>query len=300
MSDATLPRPRRARRDGAAPPRPAAWPLPWRDRGGRFSWFKALAFLGTLVPAAVLLGRWAAMDLGPEPYDEAIHVAGLWAIRFLAISLAVTPLRRLLDWQRVVLLRRMLGLAALAYALLHVTLYAADQQFRLWHVLSEMLRRNYLTLGLVAVIILCTLGWTSTDGWLRALGRDWKRLHQLVFAAVGLALVHFFLQSKIDVTQATLMAGLFLWLVLWRLLPLTWQARFPALLALAVAAMLGTAGIEYAWYALATPIPPWMVFQANLDVSFGLRPAPWVGVAGLAAALLVPLRRLAARVTRPG
>ncbi|UFN49188.1 ferric reductase-like transmembrane domain-containing protein [Roseomonas sp. OT10] len=293
MSDTALPRPRRERRSGPrAAPRLAAWPLPWRDRGGRFSWFKALAFLGTLVPAGILAGRWMAMDLGPEPYTEAIHVAGLWAIRFLAISLVVTPLRRLADWPRVVLLRRMLGLAALAYALLHVALYAADQQFRLWHVLSEMLRRNYLTLGLVAVIILCTLGWTSTDGWLRRLGRDWKRLHRLVFAAAGLALVHFFLQSKIDVTQAVLMAGLFLWLILWRLLPATWQASLPALLGLAAAAALGTAGIEYAWYALATPIPPLLVLQANLDVSFGLRPALWVGIAGLGAAALVPLRRL--------
>ncbi|MFT8245838.1 sulfite oxidase heme-binding subunit YedZ [Roseomonas sp. BN140053] len=286
MSEAALPHARRPR-DPARAARPKPLPWPWRDRGGRFSWFKALPFAATLLPGAVTAGQWALDELGAEPFTAAIHDTGLWAIRFLAISLAVSPLKRLGEWPRVLQLRRMLGLAALGYAVAHLFLYVLDQDFRLLHVAAELLRRNYLTIGLMGLIGMGVLGWTSTDGSIRRLGREWKRVHAIVYAVVPLAVVHFFLQSKVDVSEAVLMGGFFLWLVLWRLLPITWQARIPALLGLAVVSALGTAAMEYAWYALATRVPAERLLWANLDVSFGLRPAVWVGVLGLAVAVAV-------------
>lgn len=87
-----------------------------RDPAGRFSWLKTAVLLFALSHAVVLLLRWQAHDLGPRPITEAIHVTGLWTIRFLLLSLAVTPARAVLDWGRVVMLRRMLGVTAACYA----------------------------------------------------------------------------------------------------------------------------------------------------------------------------------------
>ncbi|UPG73049.1 sulfoxide reductase heme-binding subunit YedZ [Roseomonas gilardii subsp. gilardii] len=296
-SGATRPRRPRAgggpggNRSGAA--RPGPWP--WLDRGGRVSPFKTAVFLATLLPGLIAGLRWSTGTLGAEPYMEATHQTGLWAIRFLLISLAVTPLRHLLDWPGVVVLRRMLGLAALAYALAHLLLYVVDQRFDLLHVAGEILRRTYLTIGFAAVLGLCVLGWTSTDGAIRRMGRNWKRLHRLVFPIAALGALHFFMQSKVDVSEAVLMAGFLLWLILWRLLPATRRTGFLALLALVPLSALGAAAIEYGWYALATRVPAALVLRANLGIDHGPRPAQWVAVAALAAAVLPVLARLLRR-----
>lgn len=271
-------------------------PWPWLDRGGRVSPFKTAVFLATLLPGLIAGLRWSTGTLGAEPYMEATHQTGLWAIRFLLISLAVTPLRYLAEWPRVVVLRRMLGLAALAYALAHLMLYVIDQRFDLFHVAGEILKRTYLTIGFAAVLGLCVLGWTSTDGAVRRMGRNWKRLHRLVFPIAGLGALHFFMQSKVDVSEAVLMAGFLLWLILWRLLPATRRTGFLPLLALVPLATLGTAVIEYGWYALATRVPAALVLRANLALGYGLRPAQWVALVALALAFLPVLVRLVRRL----
>lgn len=267
--------------------------VPWRDRQGRFSGLKLATLLLLCLPAA-LLAWWAAQgELGGRPVMEAIHWSGLWAVRILLLSLLVTPLRQMLRWPRVMQLRRMIGLAALAYALLHLVLYALDLKWDLAKVASEIVLRIYLTIGFVALLGLVALGVTSTDGWVRRLGgRRWQALHRLAYAIGALALVHFALQSKIDVTEAMLMAGLFLWLMGYRLLapkgaaPSLWRLAL-----LAVAAALGTALLEAGWYAAATGVPPLPVLMANLDVEFGLRPALWVGIAGAAAFIIKATRQ---------
>jgi sulfoxide reductase heme-binding subunit YedZ len=136
---------------------------------------------------------------------------------------------------------------------------------------------------------------TSTDGMLKRMGgRAWRRLHWWVHPIIALALFHFTLQSKADATESMLMAGLYAWLVGYRLIaPEGGAPGLPALLGLAVGAMVATAGIEFAWYALGTGLNPWRVLEANLDITFGFRPALWVGIAGLAAAALriVPMLR---------
>ncbi|MGO4840994.1 sulfite oxidase heme-binding subunit YedZ, partial [Rhizobiaceae sp. 2RAB30] len=119
--------------------------MPWTDRAGRLSPLKAVVFAGTLIPAAVIWWSWEARILGPRPLTVAIHDTGDWAIRFLLLSLAVTPLRRIADWPKLVVVRRMLGLAAMFYILAHLLLYVTDQKWDLWRVGSEIALRLYLT-----------------------------------------------------------------------------------------------------------------------------------------------------------
>lgn len=276
-------------------------PRPWQDRQGRLSPLKLGTLLLLFVPALWLGWQAAYGQLGARPITEAIHNAGLWAVRILLLSLLVTPLRQMLRWPRLLLVRRMVGLGALAYAALHLLLYALDLKWDLAKVVSEIALRFYLTIGFVALLGLVALGITSTDGWVRRLGgRRWQGLHRTVYGIAALSLFHFALQSKIDVTEAVLMAGLFLWLMGYRLLaPKGSAPEIGRLLALAAGAALGTALLEAGWYAATTGVPPSAILQANLDVSFGLRPALWVGLAGLAAVLLRSLHLARERLARP-
>ncbi|MEP9388371.1 protein-methionine-sulfoxide reductase heme-binding subunit MsrQ [Mesorhizobium sp. KR9-304] len=274
---------------------------PWTDRSGNFSPLKAAVLVGACLPA-LLLG-WAAADgtlapagslgpLGARPITEAIHQTGDWAIRFLMMSLAVTPLRRIANWPKLIMVRRMLGLAALFYALAHLTLYAIDLKLDLLRVVSEIALRVYLTIGFVALLGLIALGSTSTDAAIRRLGKRWNRLHKIVYPIGLLAALHFFIQSKADVYEPTLMAGFFLLLMFYRLAH--WRGFALAsplvLVAIAILAALGTAAIEYAWYGIATGVPPGRVLAANLQFSFSIRPAWWVLATGLGATLLALAR----------
>jgi sulfoxide reductase heme-binding subunit YedZ len=262
--------------------------MPWRDRNGDVSPLKAITFALLFIPAILLAEAAWQGALGPKPWAEATHDSGTWAIRLLLLSLAVTPARQVLRQPRIGELRRMVGLAGFAYALLHLLLYAGDLKFDWGKVVSEIVLRFYLTIGFVALLGLGTLAATSTDGMLRRLGgRAWRRLHWLVHPIALLAVVHFTLQSKADVTEPMLMAGLYVWLMAYRLVaPEGGAPGLPAMLGLAAGAALATAGIEFAWYGLATGIDPWRVLEANLDITFGFRPAIWVGIAGLGAAAL--------------
>ncbi len=265
---------------------------PWTDRSGQFSPFKAAVLAVVCLPGLWLLWQATAGLLGPRPTNEAIHQTGEWAIRFLWLSLAITPLRRIANWPKLVAVRRMLGVTALAYALAHLSLYVADLKFDLAKAASEIALRFYLTIGFAALVGLVLLGATSTDAAIRRLGRNWNRLHRVVYAVALLAAFHFFIQSKADVFEPTLMAGLFILLMLcrlahWRGFPLA----SPLVLAgIAVLAALGTAALEYAWYALATGVPPGRVLAANLQFSFSIRPAWWVLATGLGAALIAMAR----------
>jgi sulfoxide reductase heme-binding subunit YedZ len=274
-------------------------PWPWLDRGGRLSWLRVAVLALAILPGALLLADFAAGALGAEPWKAVTRDAGTLALQALLISLAATPLRFIADWPKALTLRRMLGLAALAYALLHLVLYAGYQGWNMATVASEIVLRFYLTLGFVVILGLCVLGWTSTDGWQRRLGARWKRLHRWVYLLAAGGVLHAFLQSKARADQATWLAGCFLWLMLWRALPGRWRAFPPALAGLALVAAVATALVEYAWYAAATNLPASRILAANLDTAAGLRPAHWVAIAGLAVASLPWLRRLRAAPARP-
>jgi methionine sulfoxide reductase heme-binding subunit len=266
--------------------------VPWRDRHGRFLPLKAVVLAASFIPGVVLAFWWAKGMLGGRPVTEVIHGTGDWAIRYLLISLAITPAARVLNWPRLLLVRRIVGLTALAYALTHLTLFVVDQNFHLVVAATEILRRFYLTIGFAVLLGLSVLGVTSTDGWVQRLGRRWKLLHRSIYVLGAIALLHYFIQSKANVSEPVFFSGLFAWLMAWRALPMAWQRSLVALLGLAVMAPIAAAGLEFTWYALATGINPWRVLAASETLRFGLRPAHYVALVGLAVVVLVGLRRI--------
>lgn len=274
----------------------SAW-LPWLDRQGRFSTLRAVVFALVLAPALWLaLDAWSG-QLGSKPWTRAVHDTGTWAMRLLLVTLCVSPLRRILDWSKLIGVRRMLGLSVLAYAAAHLALYCIDLAFDWGLIVSEIVKRFYLIVGMTALLGLVALGATSTDGMIRRLGsRRWQLLHNLVYPITGLSLLHFALQSKIDVTQPALMNGLFALLLAYRALHrFRIAVTTRVLVACGLLTGLVTALCETAWYALTTGASAWMVFQANADVVVygelaALRPGHWVAFAGLVVALLHAVR----------
>jgi methionine sulfoxide reductase heme-binding subunit len=270
--------------------------VPWRDRHGRFLPLKAAVLAAGFIPGAVWAWWWANGMLGGRPVTEVIHGTGDWAIRFVLISLAITPAARVLNWPRILLVRRIVGLTALAYALTHLCLFVVDQNYRLGTVVSEIVLRFYLLIGFITLLGLSVLGATSTDAWTRRLGRWWKRIHRAIYGLCAVALLHYFIQSKSNVSEPVFFSGLFVWLMVWRALPMAWQRGVMGQLAVTVAAACATAGIEFAWYALATGINPWRVLAVNEGFSFGLRPTHYVALVGLGVTLLSLVRRHGGRL----
>lgn len=274
--------------------------VPWRDRRGRFLPFKAAVLAALFVPGLVTVTWWLQGNLGARPVTEAIHETGLWAIRFLLIALAVTPLRAALDWGKLLLVRRMLGLAALAYAIAHFSLYIVQQNGDMAMVVSEIVHRFYLTIGFAVLVGLIALGVTSTDGAIRQMGKWWKRLHRLSYPLAVLALLHYFIQSKANVSEPVFVAGLYVWLMLWRALPVVWRRRVVLYPLLAAVSGVAAAWIEFGWYAINTHINPWRVLDANETLRFGLRPAHYVALTALGLGVIVLIRRYAPTLRLPG
>ena len=267
--------------------------VPWRDRRGKFLPFKAAVLATLCIPGLVSAWWWLTGDLGARPVNELIHNSGLWTVRLLLISLAITPLRAALDWPRLLLVRRMVGVSAMVYGLIHLTLYTIQQKWSVPFVASEIIHRFYLTIGFIALLTLVSLGVTSTDGMTRRLGRWWKRLHRLAYPAAILAILHYFIQSKANVSEPVFVAGLYVWLMLWRLMPAPWRRPVAVYPALALLAGFITAWIEFAWYDIATHLPAWRVLMANESLSFGLRPAHVVALTALGLSVVILARRLA-------
>ena len=266
--------------------------VPWRDRRGRFLPLKAAVLVAVFVPGAVSAYWWATSALGGRPVTELIHNSGLWTIRFLLLALAVTPLRATLNWGGLLLVRRTLGVTAFAYAVAHFCLYIVDQNGRLLVVGSEILHRFYLTIGFSALLGLTALAVTSTDGAMRRMRRWWKRLHRLTYLVGLLALLHYFIQSKANVSEPVFVSGLFVWLMVWRILPASWQQQVALYPLLAVLAAMSAASIEYVWYSLATHVNASRVLAANETLSFGLRPAHLVLLTTLGLSIVIGVRRI--------
>ena len=280
---------------------PSSYPalrwLPWTDARGRFSAFKLLVLLLLLLPALSIASDFAQGALGARPVKEMLLAAGLWSIRLILLSLALSPARAILQWPRLSQVRRMVGVAAFAYVAAHFTLYAADQAFDLAKVVSEIVLRVYLAIGFLALLALAALAATSTDGMVRRLGgKRWRLLHRLVYGVGVLAVVHFFLQSKNSLDEPWVMAGLLFWLFAWRLL--AWWRKQPELPDLALTVALATAftalgEAAYFWFKLG--VPALQVLQANWMWSLGPRPAAVVLAITLAVVLAGGFRKLAPR-----
>jgi sulfoxide reductase heme-binding subunit YedZ len=268
-----------------------------RERSGRWSPVKVVAFVASIAPALWIAYQAATDDLGARPVTEAIHQAGDWALRFLFITLAITPAQRILHYPRIILARRTLGVASAGYALLHLSLYILDQHFDLFKVASEIVLRIYLLIGALALTGLIALASTSTDAAISRLGSArWNWLHRLVYGIAVLAAVHFFIQSKLNIYQPVLMAGFLVWLLAYRGLFRRYGEVTPlALLLLAVAAAGVTAVGEALIYMFTSGVDSRRVLLAHFDVDAEVRPAWWVLAAGLAVAALAVGRQKPAR-----
>ena len=277
---------------------------PWTDHLGRLSPLKLAVFIALFGPALWLVLSFSQGWLQPRPFNEAIHQMGLWTIRLIFIALAITPLRQVLQWPPLISVRRMVGVAAFAYGLAHLSLYTADLSFNIAKVASEIALRIYLTIGFAALLGLAALAATSTDGMVRRLGaRRWRRLHWLVYPIAALAVVHFCMQSKLDEWEPTIMAGVLFWLLGYRLLrwglgvrgrlPLHWAGTLAV--AAAVATGLGEAG--YFWLAYRTD--PLRVIAADFSLMLGLRPAAVVLALALAVTLAAAVRAVTLKPAKP-
>ena len=255
-------------------------------------WLRLVTLAGLCLPALELAWRWINGDLEPRPVTLATHATGDWAVIFLMLSLAMTPARALFDWMPLIHVRRRIGVAAALYAVAHLLIYVLDQKWNLAVVALEIVRRFYLTIGFAALLALVALAVTSTNGWQKRLKRNWKRLHWLIYPAAILAIVHFFLQSKVRIGEPAFTAGLFAWLMFWRFLPARLQKTYLGLALLAVSATLATVVFEAAWYGLVNNVDPLRVLAANLDIGPALRPAHKVFIASLLVIAAVALRRL--------
>ena len=159
---------------------------------------KPFIFVLALLPAALLASAGFRGTLGVNPAETLQLETGIWALRLLLITLAVTPLRRVTGWNRPIQYRRMLGLFAFFYATTHVLTYLVlDQFFAVDLILKDVAKRPFITAGAVAFVLMVPLALTSTKGWIRRLGRRWQALHRLVYLSGIAAAVHFIWKMKI-------------------------------------------------------------------------------------------------------
>ena len=275
--------------------------FPWLDRSGRLSSLKLVTLAALFAPAIWIAVQYDLGWLKADSVKSIIHESGLWAVRILIVSLAVSPLRRIGGWNKLIAVRRMLGVAVLFYILGHFALYIVEQRGDLVHVASEIALRFYLTVGFVALLGLSALGATSTDAMIRRIGpARWNRLHTLVYPIGVLALLHYMLQTKLDVSAPMLLVGLFVWLLGWRLMQRFKRGEsLPGLVALALVAPAVTGLFEAGWYHIRNGIDVADVLAADLSFDDGLRPVWLVLLAGVAAVLLRLTRPLWARRAQP-
>jgi methionine sulfoxide reductase heme-binding subunit len=169
---------------------------------------KAAIWIGALLPLALLVYDAFTDGLGAEPIEALTHRTGWWGLTLLLATLAVTPLRRLTGWNRIIGVRRLLGLWAFAYVVLHFGIYLFDQELVLAYIAEDVLERPYITVGFAAFLLLIPLALTSTRGMIRRLGgRGWQRLHRLVYASAALGVLHFLWLVKADVREPLVFAG---------------------------------------------------------------------------------------------
>ena len=185
--------------------------------------FKPLVFLAALLPLAglifiVLTGRTSA-----NPAEDIILTTGIWALRFLLLTLAITPIRRVTGWNAIIQYRRMFGLFAFFYGGVHLLSYIAfDRFFVVSEVLADVAKRPFITMGMLAFLCMVPLAITSTRGWIRRLGRRWQHLHRLVYLSGIAACVHFIWKVKVVFGEPVYYAGILALLLAFRL---AWRFR---------------------------------------------------------------------------
>jgi len=173
-------------------------------------WVKIPVFILCLVPGLLLAWKGLHQDLGANPVEFITHATGDWTLRFLAITLTVSPLRRLLGLPDLIRFRRMLGLFAFFYGCLHFTTYLwLDKFFDFHEIVKDVWKRPFITMGFLAFISMAPLALTSTAGWIRRLGgRRWQMLHRLIYVSAIAGVIHYYWLVKSDVRKPLLYAAI--------------------------------------------------------------------------------------------
>ncbi len=178
---------------------------------------KPLVFVLCLLPFAWLVYGAINDMLGANPVETMTRDTGEWALRFLLVTLTITPLRKLTGKSWLMRLRRMLGLYAFFYALLHFTTYIWLDQFFDWaEILKDIVKRPFITVGFAAFVLLMPLAFTSTNKMMKRLGKKWKQLHKLVYVIAALGILHFLWIVKADTREPAIYFTIFLLLMVFR------------------------------------------------------------------------------------
>ncbi len=187
---------------------------------------KVVLFLAALIPQALLVRGVLTNDLGANPAETIQLTTGRWAFKFLLLTLAITPIRRLTKWNVLIRYRRMLGLFAFFYATCHLAAYYAfDLNFSVAAVVGDTLKRPFIFMGMAAFLAMLPLALTSTRGWIRRLGKKWAVLHRLIYVSAICAAVHFAWKVKVfagDSVRYAVAVGLLLG---FRIVWATWSGR---------------------------------------------------------------------------
>jgi len=163
---------------------------------------KLAVFLAALVPLGLLGLKAYQGNLGANPIEVITHSTGDWTMRFLLITLSITPLRRITGWQGWIRFRRMLGLFAFFYGLLHLTTWLwLDKFFDVHEMIADVLKRRFITVGMTALLLMLPLALTSTKGWIRRLGKRWTKVHRLIYVSAILGVIHYWWLVKADITK---------------------------------------------------------------------------------------------------
>jgi sulfoxide reductase heme-binding subunit YedZ len=199
-------------------------------RSGVVKTSKVVLFLAALVPQALLVHGALTNDLGANPAETIQLTTGRWAFRFLLLSLAITPVRRITKWNVLIQYRRMLGLFAFYYASCHLAAYYAfDLNFSVAAVVGDTLKRPFIFMGMAAFLTMLPLALTSTKGWIRRLGKKWTQLHRLVYVSAICAAIHFAWKVKVFTGDPVLYALAVTVLLAFRLIWTLTQSRANAL-----------------------------------------------------------------------
>ena len=182
-------------------------------------WTKVVVFLLCLLPFLSLVDRALHNRLGANPVEFLQHATGDWILRFLVFTLAITPLRKLLNLPDLIRFRRMLGLFAFFYACLHFFTYLGpDQSFNLSAMWKDVAKRPFITVGFLGFVLLIPLALTSTTGWIRRLGgKRWQMLHRAIYISAIAGVVHYYWLVKSDVRKPLFYGAFVAILLLWRL-----------------------------------------------------------------------------------
>ena len=191
-------------------------------------WTKAAAFLLCLAPLFSLAWRFYKDDLGANPIEFITHATGDWIIRFLMITLSITPLRKLLNLPQLARYRRMLGLFAFFYGCLHLMIWAWLDKFFDWNEMGkDILKRKFITVGMTALLLMIPLAITSTSGWVRRLGFvRWQKIHRLIYFSALAGVIHYYWLVKSDVRLPLMYGGILAVLMTYRLVVwLRWKGK---------------------------------------------------------------------------